>query len=105
MYRNQEKSFVKIRAPLATQFSLAKKLGGPSGPKSEFMGLRYCTKRAKIWFGLVMIIHAPFVSILSFALLKPCGLASRFEYNKHKFEDNFCLALRGHRDFLHVKMG
>ena len=31
MYRNQKKSFVKIRAPFATLFSHAKNLGGPLG--------------------------------------------------------------------------
>ena len=96
MYRNQKKSFVKIRAPLATPFSHAKNLGGPLGPKknclqiwvyciqndrlghtvstkqtgnwSEFLGLRYRTKRAEIWrFGLVRIIHVRFVGYLSTA--------------------------------------
>ena len=62
------------------------------------MGLRYHTKRAEIWwFGLVRLIHARFVGYLAprtwinlpFALLKLCGLAGRFEYNKPQFEDNF----------------
>ena len=49
-------------------------------------------------------ISAPWTRInLSFASLKLCGLAGHFEYNKPQFEDNFVLALRGHRDFLHVK--
>ena len=78
VYRNQKKSFVKIRASFATPFSRAKNLGGPLGAKknclqiwvyyiqndrlghtvsmkltinwSEFVGLRYPTKRA--WISL-----------------------------------------------------
>jgi hypothetical protein len=38
------------------------------------------------------------IYILSFASLKLCGLAGRFEYNKPQFEDNF-LGPKGPRRF------
>jgi hypothetical protein len=64
------------------------------------MGLRYNLKQAEIWrFGLFRLIHAhsaPWTRPnLSFALLKPCGLASRFEYNKPYIQEYIFPADRG----------
>ena len=52
MYRYQKKSFVKIRAPLASPFLCAKNLGGPLGTKKivfkfvfiEFKTTGYATR-------------------------------------------------------------
>ena len=81
MYRTQKKSFVKIWASSNTSFLHWKNPRAPLGPKkivfkfvfightvltkqtinwSEFVGLRYPTKRAQIWwFVLVKLVHAP----------------------------------------------
>ena len=41
---------------------------------------------------------------LSFASLKPCGLAGHFAYNNSEFEEFFFSALRGGQDFLYMKI-
>ena len=49
MYRNQKKSFVKIRALLATPFSRAKNLGGPLGPKKNCLQIGvYCIQNDRL---------------------------------------------------------
>ena len=50
---------------------------------SEFIVLRYPTKHA--WISLTKL----------FALLKPCGLAGRFAYNKHNMCQKISLMLMG----------
>jgi hypothetical protein len=129
MYKNWGKSVVKIRALWPISFSHAKNLGSPLLQQqkmssnwgslydrlghtvstkqtinwSEFLGLRYPTKHAEIWrFGLVRIIHARFVGYLNPTNLDQfifCFVETVWP----QFEDNFVLAIKGHRDFLHMK--
>ena len=55
---------------------------------------------------VLLDISAPRTRIkVLFAALKPCCKASRFEYNKPKFEDNLFLALRGARVFFGAGRG